>query len=163
MTRALLLVARWIAAAHDRWRARTASHSPLRARIDVLEETVGRLRDENDLLRARLRRLDRRRRPRYRPFERLRILWHQARHGLSVRATARAFVVSAQTVIHRRREVSTGRGCLVRARHPVNTLPDLVARIVHLLKREWPRWGTRRVAGMGRKSLPALRKGRWYP
>jgi hypothetical protein len=91
MTRALLLVARWIAVAHDRWRTRVADRSPLRARIAVLEETVQRLREENDLLRARLRRVDARRRPRYRPFERLRIHWHQARHGLSVRATARAF------------------------------------------------------------------------
>jgi len=148
MTRSLLLVARWIAAAHDRWRARTARRSPLRARVAVLEETVGRLREENDLLRARLRRMDPRRRPRYRPFERLRILWHQARHGLSVRATARAFVVSVQTVLNWRRDADRGSARLVRGRRPGNALPDFVADLAHLLRREWPRWGSRRVAGI---------------
>jgi len=158
MTRALLLIAHWIAAAHDLWRAAAARRGPLRARIDTLEEDLRRLRGENDLLRARLRRLDPRRRPRYRPFERLRILWHQARHGLSVRATARAFVLSAQTIIHWRREVACGEARLVRPRRPVNALPDLVAALVHLISREWPRWGTRRVAGtLARLGIAASR------
>jgi hypothetical protein len=64
MVRALLLVARWIAAAHDRWRARVARRRPLAAEIDVLQETVERQRAELELLRARLRRLPVRRRPR---------------------------------------------------------------------------------------------------
>jgi putative transposase len=148
MTRALLLVARWIATAHDRWRTVAFRRFPLRTRIDFLEETVQRLREENDLLRARLRRVDARRRPRYRPFERLRILWHQARHGLSVRATARALVVSVQTVSNWRKDVERGEARLVRGRRPVNALPDMVCELVHLLRREWPRWGTRRVAGI---------------
>ena len=119
MTRALLLIVRWIAVAHDLWRSEVARHSPLRARIDALEETVQRLREENTLLRARLRRLDSRRRPRYRPFERLRILWHRARHGLSIHATARSFVLSAQTVVHWRQEVAAGGTRLVQSRCPV--------------------------------------------
>ncbi len=158
MTRALLLIARWIAAAHDLWRAEVARHRPLHAEIDALREALQCLREENELLRARLRRLDPCRRPRYRPFERLRILWHQARHGLSVRATARAFVLSAQTVVNWHREVASGRARLVQARRPGNALPDLVAELVHLLKREWPRWGTRRVAGiLARLGLQASR------
>jgi transposase len=158
MTRALTFIARWIAVAHDRWRAEVSRHRPLHAEVDELREALQRLREENDLLRARLRRLDPRRRPRYRPFERLRILWHKARHGLSVRATARAFVLSAQTVVHWRREVADGRTRLVRTRRPGNALPDLVAELVHLLKREWPRWGTRRVAGiLARMGLDASR------
>ncbi len=148
MPRALLLVARWIAAAHDHWRAAASRRFPLRARIDVLEETVARLREENDLLRARLRRMDPRRRPRNAPVERLRILWHQARHGLSIRAAARTFVVSVQTVVNWRRDVDRGASRLVRGRRPGNALPDLVEELVHLMKREWPRWGTRRVAGL---------------
>jgi transposase-like protein len=146
MTRALLLVARWIAAAHDRWRAEVSRRRPLRAEVDELRDSLQRLREENDLLHARLRRLDPRRRPRYRPFERLRILWHQARHGLSVRATARAFGLSVQTIVEWRTEVASGRSRLVRTRHPGNALPDLVTELVHLVKREWARWGTRRVA-----------------
>jgi transposase InsO family protein len=83
---------------------------------------------------------------------------HQARHGLSVRATARAFVVSVQTVVNWRREVLEGRVRFVQARRPVNALPDLVADLVHLLKREWPRWGSRRVSGiLARMGLEASR------
>jgi putative transposase len=158
MTRALVLVACWIAAAHDRWRTRIAGRRPLRARIDNLEENLRRLCEENDLLQARLRRLDPRRRPRYRPFERLSILWHQARHGLSVRTIARTFVVSVQTVVNWRKDVARGQARLVRGKHPGNGLPNIVEELVHLLKREWPRWGTRRVAGiLARMGLDASR------
>ncbi len=69
-----------LAVAHDRWRSAVSRRFPPRSRIDVLAETVARLRAENGLLRARLRRMDPRRRPRYAPVKRLRILWHQARH-----------------------------------------------------------------------------------
>jgi putative transposase len=143
-----LLVARQIAIAHDRWRARVARRRPLAAEIDVLHEMLERARTENELLRARLRRLPARRRPRYTPWERLRILWHAARHGLSVRATARAFVVSVQTIVSWRNEVARGVARLVQSRPPVNRLPDLVADLARRLKREWPRWGTRRIAGI---------------
>jgi len=148
MLRALLLVAREIALAHDQWLARLARRRPLAAEIAALRETVGRQRAQIDLLRARLRRLHPRRRPRYRAWERLAILWHRARYGLSVSATARAFVLSAQTIINWNREAGTGRGRLVQAKPPVNKLPDLVREITHRLKGEWPRWGTRRIAGI---------------
>jgi hypothetical protein len=81
-------------------------------------------------------------------WERLAILWHRARHGLSVSATARAFVLSVQTIVNWNREVESGRARLVQARPPVNKLPDLVREIAHRLKGEWPRWGTRRIAGI---------------
>jgi hypothetical protein len=54
MNRVLLLVARWIAAAHDCWRESVARRSPLRGEIDFLRDALQRLRDEDDLLRARL-------------------------------------------------------------------------------------------------------------
>lgn len=148
MTRALLLIARWIGLAHDRWRARIARRRPLSARIDVLEEEVGRLRVENALLRARLRRLPHLRRPYYRPHERLRILWHRARYGMSIRSTARAFVLATQTVVNWMRAVDRGDARLVRSRRPANALPALIGELVHLLRREWPRWGTRSVAAV---------------
>jgi putative transposase len=148
MVRALLLVAREIALGHDRWCAAIARRRPLAAEIAALRETAERQRAENDLLRARLRRVHPRRRPRYRPWERLAILWHRARYGLSVSATARAFVLSVQTVVNWKREVESGRARLVQAKPPVNKLPDLVREIAHRLKGEWPRWGTRRIAGV---------------
>jgi len=57
MIRALLLVARWIALAHNRWLARVAPRRPLAAEVTALRETVERQRAQIDLLRARLPRL----------------------------------------------------------------------------------------------------------
>ena len=148
MLRALLLVAREIALAHDRWLAQLVRRRPLAAEIAALRETVERQRAQIELLRARLLRLDPRRRPRYRAWERLAILWHSARYGLSVSATARAFVLSAQTIINWNRDVGSGRANLVQAKSPVNKLPDLVREIAQRLKGVWPRWGTRRIAGI---------------
>jgi putative transposase len=148
MLRALLVVARWVASAHDRVFAEVARRRPLSAEIAVLHERVDRLRAENDLLRTRLRRLDPRRRPRYRPWERLRILWHRSRYGLSLETTARTFVVSVQTVVNWTKDVASGSARLVQAKPPLHTLPDLIADLVRRLKREWPHWGTRRIAGM---------------
>ena len=83
---------RWIAIVHDHWRAEVARRRPLSARIDELEERVRRLQQENELLRARLRRVPLRQRPRYRGWERLLILHPPSpvrplapRHGPGVR------------------------------------------------------------------------------
>jgi len=127
MTRALCLITRWIAVAHDRWRAEVAKRRPLSAEIDALKETVARLRSENELLRGRLRRVPLRRRPRYGGYERLLILLHEARYGLSLRATARAFVLSGQTLINWRKDAAKASARLVRGRRPINALPDVVA------------------------------------
>jgi hypothetical protein len=90
MLRPLLLITRWIAAAHDRWREEVAKRRPLAAEIDALKEPVARLRSEYEILRARLRRVPLRRHPRYGGLARLQILIHQARYGLSLRAVLRA-------------------------------------------------------------------------
>jgi transposase InsO family protein len=158
MIRALLLVAREIALAHDRWLATVARRRPLAAENAALRETVERQRAQVELLRARLLCLHPRRRPRYRAWERLAILWHRARYGLSVSATARAFVLSVQTVVNWKREVESGGVRIVQAKPPVNKLPDLVLEIAHRLKGEWPRWSTRRIAGiLARLGLKASR------
>src|SRR5882672_8737854 len=148
MLRALLLVARGIADAHDRWFAAVARLRPLYAEHAALRVRFERVREENDLPRARLCRLEPHRRPHYRPWERLRVLWHQAKHRLSLDATARTFVVSVQTLVNWKNDLAHAAGQLVRGRRPVNALPDLVAELVPRLKREWPAWGTRRVAGV---------------
>jgi len=62
MIQALLLIARWIGLAHDSWRSRVAHRRPLAAEVDVLLERLERLRAENEILRARLLRMDPRRR-----------------------------------------------------------------------------------------------------
>ena len=148
MLQALLLISRHIAFAHDRWRATVSRKRPLSGRISILEERIARLEVENTLLRTRLLRMPARRRPRYRPWERLDILWHQGRHGLSALATARTFGVSKQTVLNWHRVAARKKQRLLQGRPPVNRLPDLVTELARRLKAEWPRWGTRRIAGI---------------
>mgnify|MGYP001820843688 CR=1 FL=1 len=99
MHHALLLVAAAIARAYDAWLLRLGRRRTRAGRVARLEERVARLEAENDLLRTRFLRIPGRRRPHYRKHERLAILWHARRHGLSVRRTAHAFVLSVPTVV----------------------------------------------------------------
>ena len=140
-----MILGRAIALAHDHWRRSVGRRFSRSAHIAVLEERIARLEAENALLRTRLLRVPARSRPRYRAHERLDILWHAARYRLSVSATARAFAVTRQTVIHWRGALKRDRPSLLPA---PGGLPDLVRELVHRLKAEWPRWGTRRIAGV---------------
>jgi len=144
MHEALILIARAIALAHDHWRHTIGRRRLLSGKIAVLEKQVQRLRAENALLRARWSRVPARRRPHYRRNERLDILWHAARYRMSVTATALAFGLTRQTIITWRR---VARRRNPRLLPPLSRLSDLVRELVHRLKREWPRWGTRRLAG----------------
>ena len=148
MVHALLFIAHWIAVAHDRWRASLADGSPRDVEIAVLKERLERLRSENDILRERLARIAPRRRPHYRPWERLRILWHQARYRLSLAATAKAFLVTVQTLVNWRRAVERGEGPEVDGRVPLRRISDAAAELALRIKRDWPRWGSRRIAGI---------------
>lgn len=148
MIKALLHIARWIARAHAQWCASTATRRPLTVEVAVLKERLARAHAENDLLRARLGRIEPRRRPHYRPWERLDILWHQARYRLSLDATARAFMVSVQSLLNWAKDAAQAEHQLVDGRTAIKRPSDLVAALVLRLKREWPRWGTRRVAGV---------------
>ena len=144
MHEALIVIARAISFAHDRWRLTIGRRRPLSGRIGILEERVRRLEVESTLRRTRLRRLPARRRPHYRRHERLEILWHAARFGLSIATTAAAFAVTEQTILNWRRDLEKQSPLLV---PPLRGLPDLVHDLVHRLKVEWPQWGTRRIAG----------------
>jgi len=146
MNRALILVAGWVGQAFALWLG--GLKRPLASEVAALRERLEKLREENDLLRRRLDRIDPHRRPFYAPWERLRILIHRARYGISVDATARAFMVTGQTVLNWIKDAEDGVSRVVRAREPLNALPDLVREIASFLKREWPRWGTRRIAGI---------------
>lgn len=103
MHEVLIFIARAMATAHDRWRLTIGRRRSLSGKIDVLEERVIRLEAESALLRARFLRIPDRRRPHYRRHERLAILWHAARYGLSVEQTAQPLVLSVQTVLSWRR------------------------------------------------------------
>jgi transposase InsO family protein len=145
MKRALLLIHGWIADAFATWLS--TLRGPLARELASLLAANERLRLENELLRARLARMPGRDRPRYQPHERLAILAHHARWKLSFKETARRFVVSLMTLHNWRRAVEAGLR-LVASREPMNKLPDLVREVAHAVKREIPRWGTRRVAAI---------------
>jgi putative transposase len=146
MNRALILVAGWIGRGMTAWLSR--ARRPLAVEVAALRERLERIQAENDLLRSRLVRIEPHARPHYRPWERLSILLHRARYGLSMEAVARAFVITSETVRTWLREAESGVVRLVRARQPMNALPDLVGEVTVFLKRQWPRWGTRRIAGI---------------
>ena len=147
-----------------------APRRSLQAQIAVLQERLECARAQNVLLRTRLERLPARHRPHFRVFERLEILWHAARYGLSVAATARAFVVSEGSIKTWRRDVALKESLLVRPKAPANRLPDFIGEIARRMKGEWPLLGTRKIAGMllrlglkiSRSTVQALlrRKGR---
>ncbi len=148
MLQVLLVVARAIALGADRWRTRVANRRPILVEISVLRERLDAALEQNALLRARLGRVPHRRRPQYRRHERLAILHHAARFGLSVEKTARAFVVSVSAIMGWRRDARSEKPARVSTKPPANKLPDLVADLVRRLRREWPKWGTRRIAGV---------------
>jgi len=155
MHEALILIARVIAVAHDRWRSTVGRRRPLSGKIAVSEERLRRLEAENTLLRARLLRVPARRRPHYRPHERLDILWHAARYRMSVTATALAFGLTRQTIITWR-HVSRRKDPRLLPR--LGCITDLARELAHRLKSEWPRWGTRRIAGtLARLGIKASR------
>src|SRR5262245_52584170 len=90
--------------------------------LHALEQDIRRLQAENELLRKRLRRLPGRRRPRYRAWERLRILWHWKRYRLSLRRTAKSFVVSKGTLLRWIEVLKKPGQCLVAGRRLVRRL-----------------------------------------
>lgn len=118
----------------------------LLAELSAARETCQRLRNENHLLRERLGRLPGVRRPRYRSWDRFRILWHRARYGLSVRGTAKAFVLLPDTVRRWMADAERDRPRLSRPGRPVRDTEALITTIAHQLKHEQIHWGTRRIA-----------------
>jgi putative transposase len=140
---ALLFIAATIARAHDRCLLRLARRHQA-GELVSLQERVARLEAENAILRARFLRVPARRRPHYRRHERMDILWHAARYGISVERTAATFLVTRETVLNWRAVTRRKSPHLL---PPLRGLSALVEDLVHRLKAEWPRWGTRRIAG----------------
>jgi transposase InsO family protein len=144
--RAILLISGWIGQAFELWLATLCP--PGGRELAAALAANQRLRAENELLRSRLARLAPHRRPQFRRWERLEILMLRARYRLSIERTAKIFVLCPATVAHWAAELRRGVLHLVRTRRPLNALPDLIAAIVHAVKRDMPRWGTRRIAGI---------------
>lgn len=117
------------------------------AELDALRSDRDRWREEALILRARLERLEPRKRPWYAAGARFAILWHRAFYGLSLEETAKAFVVTPTTVARWIMELKRKATPLVRPPAPLNKLPDFIREVVHRLKAENVNFGARKIAG----------------
>jgi hypothetical protein len=99
----------------------------LTAPNDALRSELARVTAERQLLRERLEKIPARRRPFFSPFARLEILWHLHRYNLSFAEAASLFLVTQATISNWVGDTKRGVRHLLRARHPLNKLPDVVA------------------------------------
>jgi transposase InsO family protein len=137
------------AAAYTRSWAADSSNARVRltAERDRLTQQVALLREEIRIKDARLARIDAHRRPHYPPTERLAILALRAARSWSLKQTARAFLVTADTVASwMKRADEAGVQALVQTNEPVNKFPEFVRAIVQRLKTLCPAMGKVRIA-----------------
>ncbi|HMA93089.1 MAG TPA: hypothetical protein VKP30_10410, partial [Polyangiaceae bacterium] len=117
-----------------------AENVALRARVALLQEQM-RIKD------ARLMHIPPQCRPHYPPTERLAILALKASQGWNNAQTARAFLVTAETVARWFNTIEgEGKEALVALPAPVNRFPDFVALLVQQLKTICPIMGKKRIA-----------------
>ena len=95
----------------------------------------------------RFRRIHPRRRSRYQPIQRLRILQVKAARGWTIGQTADAFILNPQTVMSWIQRVDEeGEHDLIQLYDPVNKFPGFVRSIVRQLKVFFPGMGNAKIA-----------------
>ncbi|MCA9591607.1 MAG: transposase [Myxococcales bacterium] len=124
-------------------RARRASER------DATAAALAQAREEARILRARMERMDPRRRPHYAPEERLAILLLRAAAGWTAAETARRFALTEATIASWMLAVHEGgESALVRFEPPVNRFPQFVAELVRGIKATLPTLGKLKIAQM---------------
>ncbi len=119
------------------------------AEVDRLRTEVALLTEELELKDARWARVPARRRPYYRPVQRMRILQLRAARGWSTKQVADRFILTEATIASwMKRLDEEGETGLVRLEDPVNKFPDIVAYLVRHLKAMCPTLGKVRIAQM---------------
>ena len=119
----------------------------LRAELDAAREEIALLREEMRLKDLRMSRVPTRRRPYFRPAERLAILQLRAARGWSKRETARRLLLAPATIVHWMRRLDEGRKrALLETPEPANRFPDFVRLVVRRLKVLCPTMGKKRIA-----------------
>jgi transposase-like protein len=127
-------------------RSRGATRS-LHAELERTTNEIALLKEELEIKDSRWNRLVSRRRPRYTPIQRMRILQLKAARGWSYEQAAQIFVVNEQTLRSWLRRVDEeGESALVQLTEPVNRFPDFVRYLVRQLKTLCPSMGKVRVA-----------------
>ncbi|MFC1610369.1 transposase [Myxococcota bacterium] len=119
----------------------------LRGQLEKARAEISLLTEELRIKDARMASLDPRRRPHYRPTERLAILELRAARGWSMAQTARALLVVPATIASWCKRVDEeGESALVQTPEPVNKYPAFVRHIVSRLKVLQPTMGKKRIA-----------------
>ena len=128
--------------AKSRWRTQR-----LQAEFDRAFSEVALLKEELGIKDARWSRLPSRRRPRYTPIDRIRILQLKAARGWSYEQTARALLVDQETLRSWTRRLDEGgERELLQVSEPVNKFPEFVRYLVRQLKTLLPTMGKVRIA-----------------
>jgi transposase InsO family protein len=119
----------------------------LEAELERVHNEIALLREESNIKDARWSRVPYRCRPRYDPIQRMRILAVKAARGWSCAETARAFLLSEETVVSWMRRIDEeGEHALIQIPDPVNRFPDFVRELVRQLRALCPSMGKVRIA-----------------
>ena len=108
------------------------SRARLAVKLDQARNEAALLAEENDLLRARLSRLNPHARPHYTPIERMRILELRAARAWNAMQTAQRLLLEPDTVSSWLNRIEDSSG-LVRIQEPLNKLPAFVRYAVQRL------------------------------
>ena len=115
--------------------------------LEWAQSEIALLKEELDLKDARWLRLAPRRRPHYKPQQRMRILQLKAARGWSCTQAAQTLMLDEQTLKSWMPRIDEqGELALVRLSEPVNRFPDFVRYLVRQLRVLCPRMGKVRIA-----------------
>ena len=123
------------------------SRDHLRGKLDNARAEIAMLKEELRIKDARMAHLEPRRRPHYRPTDRMAILELRAARAWSAAETARRLLVQPATIASwLKRADDGGESALVQTPEPVNKFPAFVRHIVCRLKALNPTMGKKRIA-----------------
>ena len=132
------------------WAANSSSlRVRLAAKVEQLQQEVALLREELRIKDGRMTRIPPAQRPHFQPVERFAILELRAARGWSLAQTARAFLLSTQTIAAwMKRLDEEGPEALLQTQEPVNKFPDFVRYLVQRLTALCPLLGKVKIAQM---------------
>jgi hypothetical protein len=136
------------ATAHTRgWAANSINQRVrLKGQLEQAEQEIALLREEIRIKDCRMETIPPHRRPHYPSTERLAVLALKAARHWSLAETAKAFLVTADTISSWMRRIDEqGPEALVQTHEPVNRYPDFVTYMVQVLKKLCPTMGKKKL------------------